>query len=334
VKLGFVLLAGLLTAGSALVVLRPLMRRHADAQASRITAALALGALLIGGAGLYVLFSNYPWADPPVLSDTPATQAAALAKRLAKQPNDLAGWLELGEKYSSLEQFPLAARAYQRADAIANGRNTQALIGLAESLLAIDFEEIRARSGTLFERVLELEPHNLKALFYGAISAFSRGDTASGRGRFERLLALNPPANIRAIIEKQLQALDGQEAAPAVEAAAAPAQVQVHVSVSPKLRYQLTSQSALYVLARDPNQPGPPFAAKRLPLRLPMDVSLSAADAMLPERRITRGQTLDVVARISISGQPQSTSGDPFGQVSYHVGKDGRLDLVIDRLAP
>ena len=60
----------------------------------------------------------------------------------------------------------------------------------------------------------------------------------------------------------------------------------------------------------------------------------TVADAMLPQRRITAGQTLDVVARISLDGQPQSATGDPFGQVSYHVGKDGLLSIVIDKLAP
>jgi hypothetical protein len=69
-------------------------------------------------------------------------------------------------------------------------------------------------------------------------------------------------------------------------------------------------------------------------VQLPAEVTLSAADAMLEQRRISAGQTLDVVARISLSGQPQSSSGDPFGQVSYHVGQDGTLNLVIDRLAP
>ena len=96
----------------------------------------------------------------------------------------------------------------------------------------------------------------------------------------------------------------------------------------------MTDKSALFIAARDPHQPGPPFAAKRLPVKFPVEVTLTAADAMLAERRIAAGQTLDVVARISLSGQPQSTSGDPFGQVSYHVGRDGRLNIVIDKLAP
>jgi cytochrome c-type biogenesis protein CcmH len=349
----FLVIAGLLAALSLALLLRPLIARRADAGPSNVTA-IALGCvLLIGGSGLYVGFSNHDWHPSPV-AQTPAAQAAALAKELARNPDNLEGWLALGGKYMEIEQYPLAARAYQRADTVAKGRSAAALIGLAESLLVIDFEGIRGQSGRLFDRVIELEPRNLKGLFYGAIAAFSRGDAALGRERFERLLALDPPANIRAIIEKQLGAVEAESAggapptagvspsaASAPSAGSAPpapvdatARVSVRVTVSPQLRYQLTGQSALFVLARDPDQPGPPFAAKRLPVSLPAEITLTAADAMLEQRRIAAGQTLEVVARISLSGQPQSSSGDPFGQVRYHVGKDGTLDLVIDRLAP
>jgi hypothetical protein len=73
---------------------------------------------------------------------------------------------------------------------------------------------------------------------------------------------------------------------------------------------------------------------KRLPAVFPVEVELSAADAMLETRRIAAGQQLEVVARVALGGSPTATRGDPFGQVSYHVGKDGRLNIVIDRLAP
>ena len=73
---------------------------------------------------------------------------------------------------------------------------------------------------------------------------------------------------------------------------------------------------------------------KRLPAHFPVAVELTAADAMMESRRISAGQQLDVVARVALGGTPTATSGDPFGQVSYHVGKDGMLNIVIDRLAP
>jgi cytochrome c-type biogenesis protein CcmH len=346
--LTFVLIAGSLAAAAAVLLLLPLMRRRTD---SRPAAGLAAGgvlcALLLGGAGLYAAFSNYAWVGSQAAVDSPAAMAARLAQRLGDQPGDLDGWLMLGRTYATLEQYPLASRAYQRADRIANGQNVEAIIGIAEALLAQDFEQIRSGAGHLIERALALEPNNSKALLYGAFAAMSRGETASARERFTRMLTLNPPDEIRHIIEKQLLALDGGQPREAVaeqgstaeqgksaEQGTAAAMVAVHITLAPALASKVPGGALLFVAARDPQAPGPPFAAKRLPATFPVDVELSAADAMLPSRRIAAGQKLEIVARVALGGTPTATSGDPFGQVSYHVGKDGRLNIVIDRLAP
>jgi cytochrome c-type biogenesis protein CcmH len=290
-------------------------------------------ALLLGGAGLYAALSNYSWVAAPAVADTPAAMAARLAQRLAAKPDDLEGWLTLGRTYETLEQFPLALRAFQRADRIANGTNAEAIIGVAESLLAQDMEQLRGPAGQLFERALLLEPDNRKALLYGAFAAQSRGELPAARERFMRMLALDPPPQIRDIIDKQLRAIDAAGAQQEVSADSA-AKVAVHVTLAPALAAQVPAGATLYVAARDPKAPGPPFAAKRLPAVFPADVELSAADAMLESRRISAGQKLEVVARVALGGTPTATRGDPFGQVSYHVGRDGRLNIVIDRLTP
>ncbi|HEU4778348.1 MAG TPA: hypothetical protein VFS58_00555 [Steroidobacteraceae bacterium] len=330
--LAFVLIAGSLATGAAVLLLLPLMRQRPDSRpAAGFAAGGVLVALLLGGAGLYAAFSNYSWVELPAVADTPAAMAAKLAGRLAAEPDDLEGWLMLGRTYSTLEQFPLAVRAYQRADRLANGQNADAIVGVAESLLAQDFEQLRGAAGHLFDRALVLEPDNPKALLYSAFAALSRGETASARERFQRMLTLDPPPQIRNIIDKQLQALDGVVAE--VEQAPGP-KVSVHVTLAPALAGKVPAGAILFVAARDPKAPGPPFAAKRLPAAFPVDVELSAADAMMESRRISAGQQLEVVARVALGGTPTATSGDPFGQVSYHVGKDGKLNIVIDQLAP
>lgn len=332
--LAFVLIAGSLAAGAAVLLLLPLMRQREDARpAAGLAAGGVLLVLLLGGASLYAAFSNYSWVEMPDVADTPAAMAAKLAKRLAAEPNDLPGWLTLGRTYSTLEQFPLAVRAYQRADRLANGQNAEAIVGVGESLLAQDFDQLRGAAGHLFDRALVLEPNNPKALLYSAFAALSRGEASSARERFQKMLTLNPPPQIRDIIDKQLRALD---AAPAASEAA-PGQgpkVAVHVSLAPSLAGSVPAGATLFVAARDPKSPGPPFAVKRLPATFPVDVELSGADAMLETRRISEGQQLEVIARVALGGTPTATSGDPFGQVSYHVGKDGKLNIVIDRLAP
>jgi cytochrome c-type biogenesis protein CcmH len=332
--LAFVLIAGSLATVTAVLLLLPLMRQRADSlPAAGLAAGGVVLALLLGGAGLYATFSNYSWVAASAVADTPAAMAAKLAQRLADQPDDLDGWLLLGRTYETLEQFPLAMRAFQRADRIANGRNAEAIVGVAESLLAQDMEQLRGPAGHLFERVLLLEPDNRKALLYGAFAAQSRGELAVAHERFQRMLAFNPPAPIRDIIEKQLRAIEGTPGQQGVAAEPA-AQVQVHVTLAPSLVARIPAGATLYVAARDPESPGPPFAVKRMPAVFPVDVELSAADAMLESRRIASGQQLEVVARVALGGTPTATRGDPFGQVGYHVGRDGRLNIVIDRIAP
>jgi len=55
---------------------------------------------------------------------------------------------------------------------------------------------------------------------------------------------------------------------------------------------------------------------------------------MIPGRAFAAGQNVQVVARIARSGSPVGASGDPFGEITYHVGHDGVMSLVIDHLTP
>ena len=336
--LTFVLIAGTLAAGAAVLLLWPLLKRRPDARpASPVAAVTVLIATLLGGAALYAAFSNYGWVETPAVADTPAAMTARLATRLAKDPGKIEDWLQLGRSYAVLEQYPLAIRAYQRADRMANGSNVEAIIGTAESMVALDASTLSGGAGKLFERAMELEPDNPHALFYGAFAALARGELPKARERFRALLALNPPPQVRAILEKRIADIDAayNGANPAEPSVAdEKARIAVRVTLAPALAAKVPAEAPLFVAARDPKSPGPPFAVKRLPAVFPVDVELTGADAMMASRRIAAGQQLEVVARVALGGTPTATRGDPFGQVSYHVGSDGKLNIVIDRVAP
>jgi len=340
--LSFVLIAGTLAAGAVVLLLLPLLRRRADARtAAAVTAVSVLLAMLLGGAGLYAAFSNFAWTDTSSASDTPAAMTARLAKRLAKGSGTVDEWLQLGRSYVVLGQYPLALRAFQRADQMAEGKNAEAIMNMAEVLVQQDVEELRGRAGRMFERALELDPTSRKAMFYSAFAALGRNEPALARQRFEQMLAGERDPDVRVLLEKGIESAAQQEmrlagGATSAPATAAPdaAKIAVRVTLAPALAAKIPDSAALFVAARDPRAPGPPFAVKRLAARFPIDVELTAADAMLPTRRIAVGQQLDVVARVALGGTPTASSGDPFGQVSYHVGKDGKLNIVIDRLAP
>ena len=53
----------------------------------------------------------------------------------------------------------------------------------------------------------------------------------------------------------------------------------------------------------------------------------------MPGRSFAAGESVAVVARVALGGTPTSSSGDPFGELGYDVGRDTAKTLVIDRLA-
>jgi cytochrome c-type biogenesis protein CcmH len=339
--LAFIVLAAALTAGCVLAVAVPLLRRGKSAPAP--AAALAAVAVLVaGGAGLYVTWSNWSWHAAPA-ADSPQTMVARLARQLEADPTNLDGWLMLGRSYVVLQEFPMALRAFERADRLSGGKSVEALLGEAEALVLQDPAELTARAGRLIDRALALDPDSGKALFFGATLAARRGDVPLARARFAKLLTLNPPASVRPLIEQQIRMLDEQQAgtaatpaaAPGAPAAAAgPASVRVKITVSPKLTGTSNLHAPLFVFVHRVGERGPPLAAKRLESQFPQSVTLTPADSMIPGRTFAAGQAVQVVARIARSGTPVAASGDPYGEVNYRVGEDGLLNLVIDQLTP
>jgi cytochrome c-type biogenesis protein CcmH len=338
----FIVIAAAMVLALAALIAWPLLSRRRPTAQSPWTAMAVLVVLLAGAGGLYATFSNWNWsrAQTETASGSPQSMVSTLARRLAKNPNDLDGWLLLGRSYSVLEETPLAVRAYERANELAKGQNVDALLGLAEALVSQDDSALAGRAGDLVEKALTLVPTSPKALFYGAAAAIQRKQLPLARQRFVTLLGENPPDKVRPIIQQQIDAIDQALGAASPAGGAGPAagadaaRVRVTITLAPKLRLGAAGSAPLFVFVRDPRAAGPPLAVKRLEAHFPQTVELSSADAMLAGHGMQVGQDVEIVARISSSGGPLARTGDPFGSVAYHVGPSGAVNVLVDRLTP
>jgi cytochrome c-type biogenesis protein CcmH len=301
---------------------------------------------------MYADLSNWDWKSVQTESAQAANMEQAVASleaKLKQDPDNLDGWIMLGRSYTAMSRYPRAADAYQQAYDLSKGQNVEAIIGLGEALALTDEASLTGRAGKLFDAALTMAPNHPKALWYGGVAALRSGDLRLGRDRLQMLMAQNPPEEIRGVLARQIQDLDEQIAgaggavAPAAQASApstAPAAgtraIQVSVSLSPQLRPQVTGTLPLFILARDPSAGGPPLAVQRHSSdSLPLNVTLSERDAMIPSRSIATVPKVVVVARLSRGGSPQQQSGDLYGEAEYEFGKtSGPLTIIIDRVAP
>lgn len=301
---------------------------------------------------MYAGLSNWDWKAAQTESAQAANMEQAVAgleAKLKENPDNLEGWIMLGRSYTAMSRYPRAADAYQQAYDLSKGQNVEAVIGLGEALALTDEASLTGRAGKLFDAALAVAPNHPKALWYGGVAALRSGDLRLGRDRLQMLLAQNPPEEIRGVLARQVQDLDEQLAsagagsapptqasAPSAAPAAGGRAIQVSVSLSPQLRQQLTGPLPLFILARDPSAGGPPLAVQRHSSdSLPLNVTLSESDAMIPSRSIATVPKVVVVARLSRGGSPQQQSGDLYGEAEYEFGKSsGPLTIVIDRVVP
>jgi cytochrome c-type biogenesis protein CcmH len=338
--IAFLSIAGVMVLTAIAVLLWPLFRTH-PGTGSRWPAAVLVGVLLpLSAFGLYRSWSNWSWTGTPEMagvSPAIAQMVANLEARLNANPNDIDGWLLLGRSYFQLGSYFKSADAYQRAYAQSGGENVEAILGLAEALVFADDRMVTPRSAQLFERAYERAPHHPKALWYSGLAAYQSGRLDVARERWVGLVALNPPPEIKRVLEAKIAELDTRLNSSGAAVAAAPADapvVQVRVRIDPKLVDRIPHDAPLFVMVRGEGG-GPPIAVtRRSSAQLPLMVQLTNRDAMIAGRGLGDVPHLTVVARIARSGDPRAQSGDLEGKVGYDVKNREPVDLLIDSIVP
>ncbi|MCB1744229.1 MAG: c-type cytochrome biogenesis protein CcmI, partial [Gammaproteobacteria bacterium] len=289
---------------------------------------------------------------------SPEQMVARLEQRLREQPQDGAGWRLLGRSYLVLGKPAAAVDAYQQAVALL-GEQPDLLVEYAEAESVRDGYRFSASVTERLERALQLSPDHPKALLLGGLAALQGGDQALARERITRVLDAYPPDSaeartIRDLLSRAGLQLPGERGGngagdePAASAAgsterpqAAGALLHVTVDITPQLRQALAAEvdardRQLFVFARPANGPRMPLAARRLPAdQLPIQLTLSDEDGMLPGRTLASAGSVIVGARISTGGNATASSGDLQGfSTAVDPNTQPRVTVVIDSRVP
>jgi cytochrome c-type biogenesis protein CcmH len=108
--------------------------------------------------------------------DGPA-MIAQLRKRLAADPNDMAGWVTLARTHRVMGNHREAVAAFEKALGLAGKGATADLISdYGETLVFEAFGTVSPRAAETFQQALALDPSDVKARFYTATSRSQAGD--------------------------------------------------------------------------------------------------------------------------------------------------------------
>ena len=321
------LILGIMLLVAAVVVLWPLAQHKRGLSPQSLAAVVFILAL---SAGMYAYIGTPQGKSAG--SDTASVEemVAGLDQRLSDNPDDLAGWKMLGRSYFQLRNYAKAVEAFERAVQLESGMNGQTLVDLGEAVWMQDQSTLTARAGELFENAIAMSPNNPKALFYSGLVAIERGERFLAADRWDALLALSPPEGIQETLRQRVAELRGEEI-PTQEAPIGPI-VSAAIELAPAAQKAVDPNATVFIIARDPAQPRPPIAAVRRRVgELPAVVSLSDSDAMIPGRLLSGFSELEIVARVSMSGQPIAQAGDWYGERIFRPAESAEISIVIDR---
>jgi len=305
--------------------------RHPHVRLAAVLGVVLVGAgvLLYQGLGaldLVVLDQNRTLlGDASAPEDRLAAWADGLEAHLADHPDDVKSWYLLGHARLRQDRYESAVSVFETVAGLTDD-DPVVLASLVQARYMADDGVISDANRATMMRVLEAAPHEANVREMLAMDAFRRESYAEAAQHLELALAggvggaradalksalerakaaggitespVSPAATATAVdpaTSPAAAATSGVAAGP-VDAAGG---IRVRVSLAPGV----AASGRVFVIARESGGPPMPVAVKVLaPSDLPAEIVLSDADAMQPERALSRFERLEVLARLSKSG--------------------------------
>ncbi len=277
-----------------------------------------------------------------------------LAQRLKERPDDARGWILLAHSYQTLERFPEAAEAYERATALTKD-DPNLLADYADALAMAQGGKLAGKPTALVQGALAIDSTHKKALALAATAELETRDFDASIAYWRRLAAQLPPGSdesrqvAEVIAEVETVKREGKAAAaPSARGSRAEdaphksgaiagnaAAIAGRVDLSPALASRVALSDTVFIYARAVDGPRMPLAVLRIPAKeLPTNFLLDDRMSMAPDAKLSGAAFVIVEARISKSGNAIAQPGDLFGRSAPVKPGTMGLAITIDQVVP
>lgn len=334
---------------AGLSLLWPLLRADSRWKASGLVVLLLIPSLAlwqytwVGSSRALQVESN------PVITQNDASLdelVASLRERLSKTPADLEGWVLLGRTYKTLQDYPAALEALETANRLVP-EEPVVLVELVEAqLFASGNPQITPPMVRTLELAVAKQADLQKGWWLLGLASAQQGDDAKAISYWRKLLqSMEPGSPVAQSIQAQIVEAEnrmrseapGSEILAVAETPADWESASIRIELGPAAEASLASLPAtasLFLIARPPGESaGPPLAVKRITQPVfPLEVQLSDADSMLPQRPVSGFDELQVQARVSITSDPMASAGDwQSATIIFSSRQSEQVELLINQ---
>lgn len=289
--------------------------------------------------------------DDPVASQAQAgmpspetinKMVAGLAEKLKKDPKNLEGWLMLGRSYKMLERYPEAVKAFEQAYQLA-GDKPDVMLPYAEALSFANKGDWSGKPKELILKSLTIDSGNLTGLWFAAIAHAQQNDKTAALGYLRKLEGLLPADSadkkqIHDIIvntEGRTRAPKSDKSEVSTGAPTIKVAINLQISLAASLQTEVKPEDTVFIYAQALSGPKMPLAITRKKVSdLPLTTTLTDADSMLPNMKLSTFKQVRLLARISKSGNAMPQPGDLIGAVEQAevAGQQAFKIVINDRL--
>ncbi len=221
----------------------------------------------------------------------------------------------IGDFNTAIENFQIVLDAQPQA--------AQVMVELAQAIFINADSNAVPIVGVLATQALSIEPNNVMGLGLLGISNFQAGEYRAAINYWEQAINIYPPGSQNALalqngVEQARQRLVSSGRATAQQSAlqddltdttTVTAKITVNVSVAVDVPFK--PDQVVFVYARAWQGAKLPLAITRvMASQLPISVDLDDTTAMAPQFKLSSAETVQLVARISITGNPIAAEGD------------------------
>ena len=245
---------------------------------------------------------------------------AVLEQKLKEKPDNVEGWTMLGQSYFVIQRYADAKAAYLKALDLANQADPEILVFTAEASAFSNSEIFGDYEKSLLAKALSINPNHERALWYAGYAAYTTSEFPVAVGHWQKLLTLVPTERpeVKTSLTQFLNSARDKAGLEPLEDSAQVAQdtsdqrkIEVSVQLNESVNQNASSGDTLFIYARAVDGPKMPLSLARLTVaNLPAKVTLSKEMAMMPSMDIDTFEKVEVIARISKSGQAITQKGD------------------------